>query len=81
MIIGMASIFNVFLTRTGVIDALGTTLVNLNLSPIGMLLIMSIFYIILGCFIDSISMMIITLPIIYPLLIAMKINLVWFGSS
>lgn len=79
MIIGMASIFNVFLTRTGVITALGTALVNLNLSPMGMLLVMSVFYIILGCFLDSISMMIITIPIIYPLLVAMKINLVWFG--
>jgi tripartite ATP-independent transporter DctM subunit len=79
MIIGMASIFNVFLTRTGVITALAEALVALNLSPMGMLLIMSVFYIVLGCFLDSISMMIITIPIIYPLLIAMKINLVWFG--
>jgi len=79
MIIGMASIFNVFLTRTGVIGALGTVLVNMDLSPIGLLLILSVFYIILGCFLDSISMMIITLPIIYPLLVEMKINLIWFG--
>jgi TRAP-type C4-dicarboxylate transport system permease large subunit len=79
MIIGMASIFNVFLTRTGVITSLGTFLVNLNLSPMGMLVVMSVFYIILGCFLDSVSMMIITLPIIYPLLTAMKIDLVWFG--
>jgi tripartite ATP-independent transporter DctM subunit len=79
MIIGMASIFNVFLTRTGVITTLGETLVALNLSPLGMLLIMSIFYILLGCFLDSISMMIITIPIIYPLLTAMKVDLVWFG--
>ncbi len=79
MIIGMASIFNVFLTRTGVITSLGTALVNLNLSPMGMLVVMSVFYIILGCFLDSISMMIITIPIIYPLLTAMNIDLVWFG--
>jgi C4-dicarboxylate transporter DctM subunit len=68
MIIGMASI-----------DALGAALISLNLGPMGMLVVMSIFYIILGCFIDSISMMIITLPIVYPLLVAMKIDLVWFG--
>ena len=79
MIIGMASIFNVFLTRTGVITALGTAMVGLNLSPMGVLIVLSIFYLILGCFIDSISMMIITLPVIYPLLVAMKIDLVWFG--
>lgn len=79
LIIGMASIFNVFLTRTGVITALASALIDLNLPPMGMLVIMSVFYIILGCFLDSISMMIITIPIVYPLLVAMKINLVWFG--
>lgn len=79
MIIGMASIFNVFLTRTGVINALGGALVSLDLSPVGLMLVLSVFYIILGCFLDSISMMIITLPIIYPLLVEMKISLIWFG--
>jgi C4-dicarboxylate transporter DctM subunit len=79
VIIGMASIFNVFLTRSGVVDLLAKYLIHLNLEPLMMLIIMSIFYIILGCFLDSISMMIITIPIIYPLLAAMKIDLIWFG--
>ena len=79
VIIAMASIFNVFLTRSGVVDHLAKYLIHLNLDPLMMLLIMSIFYIIMGCFLDSISMMIITIPIIYPLLAAMKIDLIWFG--
>jgi C4-dicarboxylate transporter DctM subunit len=79
VIIGMASIFNVFLTRSGVVDLLAKYLIHLDLGPLMMLIIMSIFYIILGCFLDSISMMIITIPIIYPLLAAMKIDLIWFG--
>ena len=79
IIIAMASIFNVFLTRSGVIDLLAKYLVNLNLSPLMMLAVMSVFYIIMGCFLDSISMMIITIPIIYPLLVGLDINLIWFG--
>jgi len=79
IIIAMASIFNVFLTRSGVVDLLARYLINMDLSPLMMLVIMSVFYIIMGCFLDSISMMIITIPIIYPLLAAMKINLIWFG--
>jgi C4-dicarboxylate transporter DctM subunit len=79
IIIAMASIFNVLLTRTGVVDLLARYLIHMDLSPLMMLVIMSIFYIIMGCFLDSISMMIITIPIIYPLLAAMKIDLIWFG--
>ena len=79
IIIGMASIFNVFLTRTGVISALGAALIDLNLPPLGTMAVMSVFYIILGCFLDSVSMMIITIPVILPLLTEMKINLIWFG--
>ncbi len=79
LIISMASIFNVFLTRTGVITAFASTLLDLDLSPLMLLLLLSVFYIILGCFLDSISMMIITIPIVYPLLHALKIDLVWFG--
>src|SRR4030042_6469582 len=75
----MASIFNVFWTRSGVIDLLAKYLVNLHLSPLMMLAVMSVFYIILGCFLDSISMMIITLPIVYPLLVGLDINMIWFG--
>ncbi len=79
IIIGMASIFNVFLTRTGVVTALGESLIALNLPPLGLMLVLSVFYIILGCFLDSISMMIITIPVILPLITALKIDLVWLG--
>jgi C4-dicarboxylate transporter DctM subunit len=79
IIIAMASIFNVFLTRSGVVDLLAKYLIEMNLSPMMMLIVMSLFYILLGCFLDSTSMMIITIPIIYPLLTAMEIDLIWFG--
>ena len=36
-------------------------------------------YFILGCFLPSLSMLLLTLPILYPVLLDMKINLIWFG--
>jgi tripartite ATP-independent transporter DctM subunit len=79
VIIAMAAIFNVFLVRSGVVDVLAENLIALNPTPLTMLFMMSIFYIILGCFLDSISMMIITIPIFLPLLKALDIDLIWFG--
>lgn len=78
-IIAMASIFNVFLVRSGVVDLLAENLVALNPSPLMLLFMLSIFYIALGCFLDSISMMIITIPIFLPMLKALDINLIWYG--
>ena len=78
-IIALAAIFNVFMVRSGMVDYLATTLIAMNPSPLMLLVMMSLFYIVMGCFLDSISMMIITIPIFLPLLNTMHINLIWFG--
>jgi tripartite ATP-independent transporter DctM subunit len=52
---------------------------GLNLSP-GMLLIaLAIFYMILGCFLDGISMIVLTMGVILPTVTAAGIDLIWFG--
>jgi len=79
LIIAMASIFIIFMVRSGVVEVLATFLIGLEVSPIMLMVILSVLYIILGMFIDSISMMVMTIPIIYPVLVAMDINLIWFG--
>jgi TRAP-type C4-dicarboxylate transport system permease large subunit len=38
-----------------------------------------ILYLILGCFIDAISMMVLTMPVLAPIIVSMDGNLVWFG--
>ena len=50
-----------------------------GLSPIGILVIVTIMYIILGMFFDGISMMVLTLPFIAPILNLAGFDLVWFG--
>lgn len=62
---------------------LTTTLVNfvseLNLSPTPMLLAIILFYIVLGCFMDTLAMLITTAPLIVPIVVALGFNPLWFG--
>jgi len=50
-----------------------------GLSPFGLILALSVFYIILGCFLDGISMVVLTTSIIIPLVIKAGFDLIWFG--
>jgi tripartite ATP-independent transporter DctM subunit len=52
---------------------------GMNLPPWGFILMVMALYMIMGCFMDPIGMMVITLPIIVPLLESMGYDLYWFG--
>lgn len=54
-------------------------IVEQNLLPINFVFIMMLVYLILGCFLDPIGMMVITLPVVTPILKAMDLDLYWFG--
>ena len=52
---------------------------GLNLSPGVLLLALAVFYIVLGCFLDGISMIVLTMGVILPTVTAAGIDLIWFG--
>ncbi|RPJ71886.1 MAG: TRAP transporter large permease subunit, partial [Desulfobacteraceae bacterium] len=52
---------------------------ELGLSPYMLILILTLFYMVLGCFLDGISMIVMTLPICLPLVVQAGFNPVWFG--
>ena len=52
---------------------------GLGLTPFWLLFGLMIFYIILGCFLDGISMVVLTIGVIQPTIMAARIDLVWFG--
>jgi tripartite ATP-independent transporter DctM subunit len=52
---------------------------GIGLSPFGLVLALMIFYIILGCFLDGISMVVLTMGVILPSIEAAHIDLIWFG--
>ena len=52
---------------------------SLGLSQAGLLVVLVAFYIVLGCFLDGISMVVLTMGVILPTVEAAKIDLLWFG--
>ncbi|GHF39553.1 TRAP transporter large permease [Seohaeicola zhoushanensis] len=52
---------------------------TLGLGPTGVILLILLIYVILGCFLDSLSMMLITLPLVYPIILDLGIDPIWFG--
>ena len=51
----------------------------LGLPPLGVVIMILLLYVILGCFLDSLSMMLITLPIVFPIIIDLGYDPIWFG--
>jgi len=74
-----AGLFARYMALTGVPDYLAETFVVAGGSALLLILQVSIVYLILGCFIDSIGIMLLTLPIILPLLEEARVDLIWFG--
>ncbi len=74
-----AGLYARFLGITGVPAALTESLVTYGTSPLLIVLMICVAYLILGCFIDSIGIMLLTAPIMIPILKAAGIDLIWFG--
>lgn len=71
-------------SRAVVLSQLGPTLSNYiimwNLSPLEFVIAVTVLYLILGCLIDSFSILAITIPVLYPIVLAMKIDPIWFAT-
>ena len=53
--------------------------VALELSPLAVMLVLILFYLVLGCFLDSLGMILITVPVFLPLVTGLGYDPVWFG--
>jgi len=74
-----AQILSYALVRTGASRALTASVVGLGLSRWLLFAIIVLLYVFLGCIIDGVSMMVLTLPILYPIVIAAGFDPIWFG--
>lgn len=74
-----AQILSYALVRTGASRALTASVVGLGLSRWLLFSIIILLYIFLGCIIDGVSMMVLTLPILYPIVVAAGFDPIWFG--
>lgn len=64
---------------TGLVNNVLTFIEGAGISPLGLILILVLFYLILGMLVDAISMMVMTLPFVFPLVSAMGFDPIWFG--
>ncbi len=73
------SLFGVFLARTGLPMRLAEYAGSLPVPPLVILIAIILIYIPLGMLLDTISMILLTTPIVYPVVIALGYNGIWFG--
>ncbi|MDG4650594.1 TRAP transporter large permease [Roseibacterium sp. SDUM158017] len=74
-----ASFLNFTLASAGLGAELEAMLDGLGLSPMGLILVVVAIYIVLGFFIETLSLMVVTIPIIVPLVVAQGFDPIWFG--
>ncbi|MFZ5779942.1 MAG: TRAP transporter large permease [Pseudomonadota bacterium] len=68
-----------FLALAGLPQFMGDMVNTLELGPLGVIVFMAVIYLILGCFLDPIGIMLITLPILLPMWKAVGLDLIWMG--
>ncbi|CAM5180723.1 TRAP transporter large permease protein OS=Castellaniella sp OX=1955812 GN=EPN31_04815 PE=3 SV=1 [Castellaniella denitrificans] len=74
-----AAFLNFIMSAIGLTNALIDTISGLGVSPTVMLLILVLFYLVLGCFMETLAMMITTIPIVAPIMFALGFDPVWLG--
>jgi len=79
LIIMAAQFLNFVLASIGLTDGLGKLIEGLGLGRIGTMILIVIFYLILGCFMETISMMILTTPFIAPIVFKLGWDPIWWG--
>ena len=74
-----ANVFSYFLALSTIPTAVSSWMAGLQVSRYVILSIIIIIYLILGCFLDAISMMVLTMPVIFPVIKALGFDPIWFG--
>ncbi|MDP3423629.1 MAG: TRAP transporter large permease [Burkholderiaceae bacterium] len=81
-----ADVLNVFLALSQLNTELAKWVIGLGLSPILVLFLIILIYLVLGCIMDSLSMILLTIPMFFPIIMGMDIyglaaepKAIWFG--
>ncbi len=78
MLVG-ASVFTEFLNYTGAHDGLLNFVNTSGLPPVGVVLLICAIYIVLGALMEELSMILLTVPLFFPIVIGLGYDPVWFG--
>lgn len=74
-----ATVFSYFLALSTIPAAVSGWIAGLEVSRYVILTIIILIYFFLGCFLDAVSMMVLTLPVIFPVIVALHFHPIWFG--
>jgi tripartite ATP-independent transporter DctM subunit len=74
-----ANVFSYFLALSTIPVKVAAWVAGLHVSPYLIHAIIVIIYLFLGCFLDAISMMVLTLPVIFPIVLTLGFDPIWFG--
>ena len=79
LILAAAFVLNLMMSLSGVAETMTRSVTALGLSATAMLLVLVVFYLLLGMFMDVMSMLVATVPITYPIVRALGVDPIWFG--
>ena len=69
-----------FLAVSGTDQAISEWVIAVDPSRLGFFAIITVLYMVLGMFLEPVGIMLLTIPILYPVLVSLDINLIWFGA-
>ena len=79
MILIGSTLFSNFMAITGLTSSFTDWMISLGLNRYWILLIITITYLFLGCLMDVIGMIVLTVPLFYPLMVKLGFDPIWFG--
>ena len=79
LIVTGAAVFGHFLAVTRIPYDLANWVGGLNVSPTTVVALIVVIYVIGGCFIDSLALILLTVPIFYPVVLSLGLDPIWFG--
>jgi C4-dicarboxylate transporter DctM subunit len=79
LILAVAFYLNFVMGLLGVTPALGAFATSIGASPLELIIALTVFYLLLGIFFETLPMLVGTVPVVFPVIVAAGIDPVWFG--
>ncbi|SPF80218.1 TRAP transporter large permease [Pseudoprimorskyibacter insulae] len=79
LILIAAHMLNPFLALSHIPQVMGEFLAGLSLPPLGILAVILLCYLVLGCFLEGFAMLVLSMPIFFPVITSLGIDPIWFG--
>ena len=74
-----AFFLNFSMGMLGIPEQISAYVSSLEVSPLALIALLVLFYLLLGCFLDALAMMITTIPILFPIVVQIGYDPIWFG--